>query len=220
MAARTALDRTDAWADLLVVLSNCLREPDDQLVESIQTRQLHDTLAETADTLGLDAASLDPPAVASAGALTESYVALFQALETPYAPPAESPYKPWYGDRSGLMGGPAAEEMAQRYAAIEATFPAGYPPDHVSLLLEYGSLLLEADDVEAVAGFVDAHLDWIPAFRLATEGAAAAAPFHRWAVRVLDDAVAALRFRLALDPVAETRARTMVGRVADATPPD
>ncbi|MEF8855273.1 MAG: molecular chaperone TorD family protein, partial [Haloarculaceae archaeon] len=124
-----------------------------------------------------------------------------------------------FDDRTGLMGGPPAAEMAQRYGAVGAEFPDAYPADHVALLLEYGSVLLDAGEHEEFAGYVDAHLDWIPAFRLATAGATAEAPFHRWAVTLLDDVVAELRSRLGIDPVETQSARVMVDRVPDAAPP-
>jgi TorA maturation chaperone TorD len=219
MAAEASLARAGAWADLLAALSNCLREPDDALVASVREGELGEVVAEAGETLDLPA-DADPPAVESVGALTESYVALFEAMETPYAPPAESPYKPWYGDRRGMMGGPSAEEMSQRYAALDAEFPGSYPPDHVALLLEYGTVLLDAGEIEEFAGHVDAHLDWVPALGLATAGAAADAPFHRWAVGLLDDATVALRSRLGLDPVDEATARTMVAGISKVSPPE
>lgn len=220
MATAATLERSDAWTDLLAALANCLRDPDEAFVESVQSGELRDALAEATATVGVQLdAGIDPPAVTSAGDLTESSLELFEAARTPYAPPAESPYKPWYDDRTGLMGGPPAEDMARRYEAIDAEVPEGYPPDHVALLLEYGTMLLDAGETAAFADHVDAHLDWIPALALATEGAAADAPFHRWAVHLLDDATATLRSRLGLDPVDEDAARTMVGRVEDATVP-
>ncbi|MEF8757891.1 MAG: molecular chaperone TorD family protein [Halobacteriales archaeon] len=220
MATAATLERPDAWADLLAALANCLREPDEALVESVQNGALREVLADATASLDVQPeAGIDPPAASSLGELTESYVALFQAARTPYAPLAESPYKPWYDDRTGLMGGPPAEDMARRYEAIDAEVPGGYPSDHVALLLEYGTVLLDAGEIEALADHVDAHLDWIPALALATEGAAAEAPFYRWAVHLLDDATATLRSRLGVDPIRDDRARAMVGRVENATAP-
>ncbi|MFT4890400.1 MAG: TorA maturation chaperone TorD [Halobacteriales archaeon] len=220
MAAAATLERPDAWADLLAAVGNCLRDPDEALVESVRSGELRDALAEATATVDFDPETgVDPPAVASLGDLTESSLELFEAMRTPYAPPAESPYKPWYDDRTGLMGGPPAEDMVRRYEAIDADVPEGYPPDHVVLLLEYGTVLLDAGEIDAVAGHVVEHLDWIPAFALATEGAAADAPFHRWAIHLLDDTTDVLRSRLELDTVGDDVARTMVGRVSDATTP-
>lgn len=210
----------DAWADLLSTLATCLRRPDDEVVAAVEDGELRAALGDAAEALDLrPVRTTQPPAVHSVGDLTESYVALFEALRTPYAPNAESPYKPWYGGRSGMMAGPPAEEMARRYAAAEADVPEGYPADHVALLLEYGALLLDGGADEAFGTFVEEHLDWIPALRLATEGAAADAPFHSWAIRLLDDVTTALRSRLDLEPVDEATARRMAERVDDAAPP-
>jgi TorA maturation chaperone TorD len=214
------LDNPDAWADVLAVLAECLREPDEELVAAIQQGELGDAITDAAETLDIEPESgTTPPPVDSGGPLTESYLALFQAMETPYAPNAESPYKPWYGGRSGLMGGPPAEDMTRRYDAVDAELPEGYPPDHVSLLCEYGTLLLDAGVDEEFAAFVDAHFDWFPALALATEGAAAEAPFHRWAVALLDDVTTVMRSRLDLDPVDGNQARAMIDGIGDARPP-
>jgi TorA maturation chaperone TorD len=221
LTTASTLERPDAWADLLAALANCLRDPDEALVESVRSGELRDALDEATATVDFQPdAGIDPPAVASLGDLTESSIELFEAMRTPYAPPAESPYKPWYDDRTGLMGGPPAEDMVRRYEAIDADVPEGYPPDHVALLLEYGTVLLDAGESGAFADHVDAHLDWIPAFALATEGAAADAPFYRWAVALLDDATATMRSRLGLDSVEYERARAMVEGVEDATDPN
>jgi TorA maturation chaperone TorD len=220
MTPEPTLDRPDAWADLLVVFAECLREPDPELIEALRAGRLRDAVADADRALSLQLGSaVDPPTASSSGALVEAHISLFGAMETPYAPSAESPYKRWYGGRSGLMGGPPAADMSRRYEAIDAEFPGGYPPDHVALLLEYGALLLDDGADEEFAAYVDAHLDWVPALRLATEGAAADAPFHRWAVRLLDDATAVLRARLGLDPVGEREARAMVDGIDDARLP-
>ncbi|KAB1190773.1 MULTISPECIES: molecular chaperone TorD family protein [Haloferax] len=219
MSSETLLERPDAWADLLAALAECLREPDEDLLEHVQDGELQDALADAVERLDLQPApGIDPPSVSSVGVMTESYLALFEALETPYAPNAESPYKPWYGERTGLMAGPPAEEMRRRYAAIDADVPPCYPADHVSLLLEYGSLLLDAGAVDAFVVFQEDHFDWFPALRLATAGAAAESPFHRWAVFLLDDVATTLRSRLGSEPIDDETAASMVDRIGDVSP--
>jgi TorA maturation chaperone TorD len=216
----TDLADADAWADLLAALATSLRRPDEGLVAAAEGGELADALRASSAALDLrPVQGTQPPAVGSVGELTESYVALFEAMQTPYAPNAESPYKQWYGGASGMMAGPPAEEMARRYTAADAEFPGGYPADHVALLLEYAALLLEEGADGEFGTFVDDHLDWIPAFRLATEGAAADAPFHTWAIRLLDDVTTTLRSRLDVEPVDQGTARGMVDRVQDAAPP-
>lgn len=214
------LENPDAWADVLTVLSECLRRPDEELLAAIQRDDIGDAIADATATLAVDPApGTTPPTVDSLGSLTESYIALFQAMKTPYAPIAESPYKPWYGDRSGLMGGPPAEAMARRYETLDADCPEGYPTDHVALLCEYGALLLDAGADEEFAAFVRDHFDWVPALNLATRGAAADAPFYRWAVGLLDDVTSVLRSRLDLDPIDPERTRTMIDRIGNTRVP-
>ena len=207
-----ALEPTDRWRDLHVVLAAGLRHPDRQLREDVESGAYARELTDVATDLGVeDDLETDPPAMDDRE-FSEDYVALFEAARTPYAPPAESPYKPWYGSRDGgLMGGPSASDMRDRYRAIDAEVPEAYPADHVALQLEYGSFLLEAGEHEEYRALVERHLDWLPAFERATEAAAAKAPFHRWVVALTATAFGIVRDRLGVpDPTAEA-----VERMAD-----
>lgn len=207
-----ALEPSDRWRDLHVVLAAGLRHPDRQLPEDVDGGVYARELTDVANDIGIeDALGIDPPAVEGRD-FTEDYVALFEAARTPYAPPAESPYREWYRSRDGgLMGGPPAGDMRDRYRAIGAEIPEAYPADHVALQLEYGSFLLEADEHEEYRAFVADHLDWLPAFARATEAAAAEAPFHRWVVSLTATTFGIVRDRLEIaDPTDET-----VGRMLD-----
>lgn len=208
------LEPTDRWRDLHVVLAAGLRHPDRQLREDVESGAYARELTDVAIDLGVeDALAIDPPAIDDRE-FTEDYVDLFEAGRTPYAPPAESPYREWYGSRDGgLMGGPPAADMRDRYRAIGAEIPEAYPADHVALQLEYGSFLLEAGEHEEYRAFVANHLDWVPAFARATDAAAAEAPFHRWVVGLTATAFGIVRDRLGIaDPTDETVDR-MLGRI-------
>jgi TorA maturation chaperone TorD len=207
------LQQPATWRDLHVVLAAGLRHPDERLRDDLESETFAQELTDRLDALGLDLdVPIDPPSVADRD-LTADYVALFEAGRTPYAPPAESPYKPWYGSRDGgLMGGPPAADMTDRYDAIGASVPDEYPADHVALLLEYGSYLLEAGDHEAYREFVAAHLDWLPSFRQVTRSAAAEAPFHRWLVDLTAAVVVEIRDRLDVPDPAPAAVDRMVDR--------
>lgn len=218
MSDRISEADTAAWADLLAVLAETVQEPTEELYQETENGPLGVALDDLTDSLELrPAAGTVSPSVTSHGAMTESYLRLFEAMETPFAPIAESPYKPWYGNRSGLMGGPPATDMTRRYDAIDAAFPEGYPPDHLALELEYASFLMEAGADSDFRSFVDEHLDWIPALRKTTDAAAADAPFHRWAIQLVDEVTVELRSRLDLPPISESETETMVERVAQDT---
>lgn len=208
-----SLEPAPAWRDLHVALATPLRRPDDRLTSALEESYATELTDITAE-IGLDVdVPLEPPAVADRD-LTSDYAAIFEAAETPYAPPAESPYKPWYGDRGGgLMGGPSATNMERRYETIDATVPDAYPADHVALLLEYASVLLEADEHDQYRSFVATHLDWLPAFRRLTEEAAADAPLQRWAVGLTDAVLAEVRERLGIAHPAADEIERMAGRI-------
>jgi TorA maturation chaperone TorD len=206
------IDRSTAWRDLQVLLATGFRHPDDRLREAITSGEFEHELRSLASELGLDLEiELDVPIDAEAD-LTTAYIDLFEGGKRPYAPPAESPYRGWYGDRDGgLMSGPSAAEMRERYQALEASVPGEYTADHVALLLEYGSLIVEVNDREIYRSFVRTHYDWTPAFRRLADDAAADAPFHRWLVAVTDEVLAAVRDRLGFEePTADE-----IDRMAD-----
>ncbi|QSG13999.1 putative component of anaerobic dehydrogenase [Halapricum desulfuricans] len=200
------VDHADAWSDALVALSNCLRRPD----ESVQ-RALEDDAEAIPELLAQVGVEAEP--VSTAGRdLTEDYEALFGAFATPFAPPAASPYKEWYGDRSGLMDGPPATAMEQRYDALDVTVPDAYPADHVALQLEYASLLAEAQQWDELAAFVDSELDWIDAFAELVDDAAAQAPLQRWCVQQLVATIEQLREELDVDDPDQERVEQMASR--------
>lgn len=214
MTVHDPFERRETWASMLAVLADCVRKPEQSFVEEVEDGHLQAALEELTDDLDLrPAKGTRAPGLGSLGDATESYLGLFEGMRTPFAPLAESPYKPWYGDRAGLMGGPPSKDMTRRFEAIDAEFPAGYPPDHLALELEYASLLFESGSPEEGVAFVDDHLDWVPALRVATDGAVADAPFYRWAISLVDDVTVTLWSRLGLKPVDEAAIERMAGRV-------
>lgn len=215
------LDHAAEWAAVHTLFAECLKEPTETFVEEVRAGRLSAELAEYEDALGLSLSDPDPPEPTDRGALQTGYLRLFEAMEQPYAPPAESPYKPWYGSRDGgLLGGPSATDMEQRFEALGAEPPAAYPADHVALLLEYGALLLEAGEIEQYRNFLTEHLDWIPALEGMVEDAAAEAPFYRWAVRALDETLTQLRGEMAVEEPPESTVEEMQNRIDATTDPE
>lgn len=213
MVEQSGIERGDDWASMLAVLAECVRKPDESFIEDVEDGHLHAALTDLTDVLELQPAKgIQAPTIGSIGDATESYLELFDGMRTPFAPLAESPYKPWYGDRTGLMGGPPAKDMTRRYEAIDAEFPAGYPSDHLALEFEYASLLFEAGAEAEVATFVADHLDWVPALRALVDEAVADAPFYRWAIALADEVTVALRTRLDVEPVDDRAIERMVSR--------
>lgn len=201
------VERNVAWSDALAALSNCLRHPDREVHDALEDEP--ETIPELLSQIDVDA---DEPVSVSGRDLTEDYEALFGAFATPFAPPAASPYKEWYGDRSGLMGGPPATAMQRRYEALGATVPDAYPPDHVALQLEYASLLAEAGEWDELAAFVEAELDWVEAFAELVEEATAQAPLHRWCVEQLVATIEQLRAELDVSGPDQDQVEQMIDR--------
>ena len=215
------LSRHPEWRALHTLLAECFKEPTDGFVEEVKEGHLASELRAHADALSLDLEAVTPPEPTDRGSLQRSYLALFEAMAEPFAPPVESPYKPWYGDRDGgLMGGPSATEMERRYEAIDASPPPAYPPDHVALLLEYGALLLEAGADDQYREFVAEHLDWIEALGVLVEQAAETEPFYHWAVDVLEAVTGEIRSHVGIEDPSQSAIESMVDRVDGTSAPD
>lgn len=175
---------TERLAELYALLSRPFEHPDGPFVEAVNGGRFETALRERTDPLSV---TVDPPPSLGDGRQPrEAYLSTFESFDGPYASPVESVYKEWWdGTKREITAGPAAHDMRRRYEAIDAEIPAAYPPDHVALLLEYGSLLLEAGDVEEYARFHGAHFDWIPEFVDDVERTADSA-FYQWAARTLE----------------------------------
>ena len=172
-----------SYADCYAALATCFQHPDDDFVEAVEDGSLATTIADCVEDIGVQGVEAPPSFRAPP---REAYLRTFEAFDGEYAPPAESAYEAWWdGDRRGILSGPPATDMRRRYEAIDAEVPPAYPADHVSLLLEYASLLVETADTETYADFHEAHFAWLPAFRERVE-ATADAPFYHWAVQTLD----------------------------------
>ena len=171
------------YAALYAVLATCFQHPDDEFIETVENGTLAATVDDCVDQL--DITNIETPPSFD-GSPQEAYLRTFEAFDGDYAPPAESAYEAWWdGDKRGILAGPPASDMQRRYEAIDAEVPAAYPADHISLLLEYGSLLLETDNTDEYARFHAEHFDWVPAFRTRVEETADSA-FYHWSVQTLD----------------------------------
>lgn len=176
--------------ELYALLASCLSRPDRELREAIETGDLEAELTRLTSSLSLEVGS--PPSFADGDDAREAYRRTFDAYDGPSAPPVESVYEPWHdGTNRELLSGPAAVDMRRRYAALGVDIPGDYQPDHVALLLEYASLVLEAGEVGRYDQFHEEHFDWIPAFRTRIEETDGD-PFYRWTVATLESVLEAV----------------------------
>jgi TorA maturation chaperone TorD len=204
------------WARLYALLSECFKHPDEQFLADVQAGRLESELAPLLGELGLEyEQGVDQTVVPeTAAAFDNEYISLFEAFETPYAPAAESPYKEWHDAPAagGLLEGPPADDMRQRYATLDVSVPDAYMDDHLALLLEYASLLVESGTPDQHRAFLAEHLDWIPAFRCLVDEAAAEARFHRRYVSVTDEVLKASRARHGVQEPDQSTVDEMLGR--------
>lgn len=169
----------ETLATLHTLLARCFERPDDELAAAIASGQLDAALRDRAGAVDI---AVDEPERPEQP--VEAYLRTFEAFEGPSAPLAESVYKEWWdGTERGILSGPAAHDMEQRYEAADIEIPEAYSPDHLAVILEYASLVLETDP-SAYPSFRQQHLDWIDALdaRLVET---CDVPFYQWAVATL-----------------------------------
>ncbi len=166
----------EALAEGYQLLSECFKDPTEEFARDVAAGLLRGCVAETFARLGIGAPPEglhergDPAAVLER--LTGAYHALFTVPSPTFVLPVESAFKEWRGDGGfgaggGMIMGPPAEDMAERYRARGIEVPAAFRayPDHLVLLLEYGALLARDGERGEAEEFVARHLDgWIETF--------------------------------------------------------
>lgn len=197
---------SEQLSELLVILSRCFEQPDASFVEAVNNGEFTETLTQRTDQLAIDVPKAPP--LEDLQTARVGYRRTFEAYDGPYAPPVESVYKEWHdGQHRELLSGPPAVAMKRTLTEAGIDVPDRYPPDHLVVLLEFASMLLAADDLEAVRSFWVTHLDWIPAFNERVEQTSDV-PFYRWATTVLARTVAAVDEQFANHSPEHNRSRT------------
>lgn len=160
---------------LYSALSECYKEPTRKFAEDVINGNLYNTIENgfrlleipllTEALKGIENGSNDRGEngiMVEYCNLKEDYYSLFFPL---YVVPVESVYKEWVDGKNmkGYIMGDPAIEMKKRYILLGIEIPEIYKdtPDHISLLLEYASLLCEYLPRESRIDFVLNHLDWL-----------------------------------------------------------
>jgi TorA maturation chaperone TorD len=190
-------------------LAECFKEPTLEFAREVASGLLRDGLCEAFAEMGL---SLDAGGLHEAGAdeevferLRSAYHAIFIVPSSRFVLPVESVFKEWraggsLGVASGMIMGPPALDMVERYRARGLQIPAGMKdyPDHLTLLLEYGRLLCQEGNLQEQRKFVASHLDqWIEVLADQVE-ALSEIPFYGTVARALRAFVRAERRQLGL----------------------
>ena len=170
---------TETLAELYTLLARCFERPDDDLATAIESGRLDAAIRERAESLGIELGEPSRP-----DEPLEAHLRTFESFEGPAAPLAESVYKEWWdGTDRGIHSGPPAHDMERRYEAADIEAPEGYAADHLAVILEYASLVLETD-AAAYPSFQECHLDWIDALEERVDETCDV-PYYRWAVTTL-----------------------------------
>jgi len=157
-------------------LAECYKEPTLEFARDVAAGRVYEMIAEGAMGLNIPVSpDVLKPLDRNGGegrvkeiyhGLKDEYYSLFNPL---YVVPVESVYKEWKdgsGGKGYIMGDPAIE-MKKRYEMAGIEIPLMYKdmPDHISLLLEYASLLCENLPMEMRSTFIMNHLDWLEDLR-------------------------------------------------------
>lgn len=166
--------RKQVPAQTYAQLSEFFKEPSADFADDVASGRLARFFHEQLRLLGLDPAPCSGLAMeADVGArLRHEYRRLFHGPLPPYVVPVESAYKTWTDDpgcqlplarRKGFLMGDAAVDMNRRYRQDGICIPDEFSsmPDHISLELEYMSLLSQRGDHDVCREFLTRHLDWL-----------------------------------------------------------
>lgn len=104
--------------------------------------------------------------------MKQSYIHCFLGPSEPFAPPIESLYKQWTDDttaavsfarQKGFFYGDPALHVQYLFRQFKLEFPEEYRamPDHLTLLLEFLSFLLEHRTADQIHSFISDHFDWL-----------------------------------------------------------
>ncbi|TCS84462.1 TorD/DmsD family molecular chaperone [Tepidibacillus fermentans] len=108
--------------------------------------------------------------------MKQLYVRCFMGVVQPYAPPVESVYKVWTKDPTaslpnatskGYYYGDSALHLRHLYQQFQLEIPEEYTsmPDHLTLLLEFLTFLVQNGTIRQVYQLIVDHFDWLDDFR-------------------------------------------------------
>ncbi len=109
--------------------------------------------------------------------MKQSYIYCYLGPSEPFAPPIESLYKQWTDDptaavsfarQTGFFYGDPALHVQYLFRQFKLELPEEYRamPDHLTLLLEFLSFLLEHGTADQIHSFISDHFDWLDDFVL------------------------------------------------------
>lgn len=107
--------------------------------------------------------------------MKQTFIHCFLGPSEPFAPPIESLYKQWTDDptvavsfarQTGFFYGDPALHVQYLFRQFKLEFPEEYRamPDHLTLLLEFLSFLLEHGTADQIHAFISDHFDWLDDF--------------------------------------------------------
>jgi len=177
------------------ILALLVSEPDEELVEALHSGELYSTLATVFCERGVDLEFLLDTRY-TLEVLTELYHAAMAPAGRVALLPVESLYKQWTNDtanypgmvgKKGYLMSDAALHMIKLYEQCGIEVPDGFngQPDHLTLELEFLSILYENGNDLMVHQFIKDHLDWIPDL-IARWAESQSASFYLSVFRIVD----------------------------------
>ena len=135
------------------VLARCWRQPDEALVDAIESGAL-DAVVQGIETVDLQR-------------MRTEHARLFVGPNGPPCPPYESVYRDGEGEGSGNVLGPSTKAVVRWYREYGLGLDPDWPdlPDHVATELEFAGHLAAVESPDTVEQFLDEHpRQWFGAF--------------------------------------------------------
>ncbi|OEF96748.1 TorD/DmsD family molecular chaperone [Desulfuribacillus alkaliarsenatis] len=165
-----------AMVEMFQLLAEFYKYPNREFYEYISEENIQEELKQLVNGAGMDFAIQIYKPFASFDEMRIEYTRAFIGIDKPAATPVESIYKVWTTDETAtmafakskgyLMGDSAlhVQHLLEKFQ-LEIPEELGKKPDHISVLLELQSYILEHESDEAALQFAKDHFDWIRDFK-------------------------------------------------------
>lgn len=164
--------RKEALEEFYLILAEFYKLPTIEFYQELADGLIENRLKELADIAGYNITISLENLFKSYSDMQIAYMNCFMGTSTSFAPPIESVYKVWTTDPSaelamanekGYLYGDSASHIEYLFRHYQLEIPEEYrsTPDHLTLLLEFLTYLINEQSESEVVQLINDHFDWL-----------------------------------------------------------